>query len=73
MVQTFQSAEISHLVEEAFPTYGHNAEDVEKFRCLIARIEPYLQLRYHEHGVTTLESALKGPILYCFSSISHSC
>ena len=46
-------------MEEAFPTYGQNAKDGEKFRCFIAGIEPYLQLWCHEHGVTTLESALK--------------
>ena len=53
------AAEISHLVEEAFPTYGQNAKDGKKFRRFIAVIEPYLQLRGYEHGVTTLESALK--------------
>lgn len=53
------AAEISRLVEEAFPTCGQNAKDGEKFRRFIAGIEPYLQLRCHEHGVTTLESALR--------------
>lgn len=53
------AAEISRLVEEAFPTYGQNAKDGEKFRRFIAGIEPYLQLRCHEHGVKTLDSALQ--------------
>ena len=46
-------------MEEAFPTYGKPAKDGEKFRRFIAGIEPYLQLRCHDHGVTTLEEALK--------------
>ncbi|KAI3352140.1 hypothetical protein L3Q82_020952 [Scortum barcoo] len=53
------AAEISRLVEEAFPTYGQNAKEGEKFRRFIAGIEPYLQLRCHEHGVKTLDSALQ--------------
>ncbi|KAI3376856.1 hypothetical protein L3Q82_000102 [Scortum barcoo] len=47
------------LVEEAFPTYGQNAKEGEKFRRFIAGIEPYLHLRCHEHGVKTLDSALQ--------------
>lgn len=46
-------------MEEAFPTYKQNTKDGEKFRLFIAGIEPYLQLRCHEHGVTTLDAALK--------------
>lgn len=53
------AAEISRLVEEAFPTYGQNAKAGEKFRRFIAGIEPYLQLRCHEQGVNTLEAALQ--------------
>ncbi len=53
------AAEISRLVEEAFPTYGQNAKDGEKFRRFIAGIEPYLQLRCHEQGVKTLDAALQ--------------
>lgn len=53
------AAEISRLVEEAFPTSGQNAKDGENLRRFIAGIEPYLQLRCHEHGVTTLDSALQ--------------
>ncbi|XP_034540855.1 uncharacterized protein LOC117829958 isoform X1 [Notolabrus celidotus] len=53
------AAEISRLVEEAFPTYGQNAKDGEKFRRFIAGIEPYLQLRCHEQGLTSLDAALK--------------
>lgn len=53
------AAEICRLVEEAFPTYEKNAKEGEKFRCFVAGIEPYLQLRCHEQGVKTLESALR--------------
>lgn len=53
------AAEICRLVEEAFPTYGQHAKDGEKFRRFISGIEPYLQLRCHEHGVKTLETALQ--------------
>ncbi len=53
------AAEISRLVEEAFPTYGQNAKDGEKFRRFIAGIEPYLQVRCHEQGLNTLDSALQ--------------
>ncbi|XP_077358205.1 uncharacterized protein LOC144004677 [Festucalex cinctus] len=53
------AAEISRLVEEAFPTYGDDAKSGEKFRRFIAGLDPYLQLRCHEQGVKTLEEALK--------------
>ena len=53
------AAEISRLVEEAFPTYGQNAKEGEKFRRFIAGIEPYLQVRCHEQGLTALDAALK--------------
>lgn len=46
-------------MEEAFPTYGRNAKDGEKFKRFITGIEPYLQMHCHEHGVTTLDAALK--------------
>ncbi|RXN13088.1 regulator of microtubule dynamics 1 isoform X1 [Labeo rohita] len=52
------AAEISHLVDEAFPTYEANAKNGEKFRRFVAGIEPYLQLRIHEQGVETLDAAL---------------
>ncbi|RXN16718.1 Disks large [Labeo rohita] len=52
------AAEISHLVDEAFPTYEANAKNREKFRRFVASIEPYLQLRIHEQGVDTLDAAL---------------
>ncbi len=52
------AAEISHLVDEAFPTYEANAKNGEKFRRFVAGIEPYLQLRIHEQGLDTLETAL---------------
>ncbi len=52
------AAEISHLVDEAFPTYEANAKNGEKFRRFFAGIEPYLQLRIHEQGLDTLETAL---------------
>lgn len=53
------AAEICRLVEEAFPTYEKKAKEGEKFRRFVAGIEPYLQLRCHEQGVRTLESALQ--------------
>ncbi len=53
------AAEISRLVEETFPTYGQNAKVWEKFRRFIAGIEPYLQVRCHEQGLNTLDSALQ--------------
>ncbi len=52
------AAEISHLVDEAFPTYEANAKNGEKFRRFVAGIEPYLQLRIHEQGLDTLDTAL---------------
>lgn len=56
-IQVF-AAEISHLVEEAFPTYEVNAKNGDKCRCFVAGIEPYLQLRIHEQGVDSLDAAL---------------
>lgn len=53
------AAEIARLVDDAFPTYGDNAKNGEKFRRFIAGLDPYLQLRCHEQGVKTLEEALQ--------------
>lgn len=47
------------LVDDAFPTYGDEAKNGEKFRRFIAGLDPYLQLRCHEQGVKTLEEALQ--------------
>lgn len=49
------AAEISRLVDEAFPTYGQNTKHGEKFRHFNARIEPCIQLWCYEHGVKTLD------------------
>ena len=51
-------AEISKLVNEAFPDYGSNAKKWEKFRRFVAGLDKYLQLKIHESGVTNLEDAL---------------
>ncbi len=53
------SADISRLVNEAFPDYGQKAKNGEKFRRFVAGLAPYLQLRIHEQGVTTLDAALR--------------
>lgn len=53
------AAELSNLVEEAFPTYGKNAREGECFRRFISGIDPYLQLRVHELGATTFKQAVE--------------
>lgn len=53
------AAEICRLVEEAFSTYDENAKQGEKFTRFIAGLDQYLQLRCHEQGVDTLETALQ--------------
>ena len=60
------AAEISHQLEEAFPTYGQNAKDGEKFRRFIAGIEPYLQ-----HGVMNMVLQLSSLLLSLHCRLRH--
>ena len=53
------AAEITRLCLEAFPEYGKKAKDGEKFRRFVAGLSPYLQLKIHEQGMTTLDAALR--------------
>ena len=52
-------AELSCLVEEAFPNYGEEAKKCELFRRFVAGLDSSLQLKVHEHGATTVDLALK--------------
>lgn len=53
------AAELSMLVDEAFPKYGAEAKQGELFRRFVAGLDSSLQLKIHEHGATTMDSALK--------------
>lgn len=52
------AAEISKLVQEAFPGYGDIAQKEEKFRRFLAGLYPTLRAKCHEQGATDLEEAL---------------
>lgn len=52
------AAEISKLVQEAFPGYGDVAQREEKFRRFLAGLDPALRAKCHEQGATDLEEAL---------------
>ena len=53
------AADITRLVHEAFSTYGKEANDGELFRRFVPGLSPYLQLKVHECGATTLPDGLK--------------
>lgn len=52
------AADISKLVQEAFPGYGDIAQREEKFRRFLAGLDPTLRAKCHEQGATDLEEAL---------------
>lgn len=52
------AADISKLVQEAFPGYGEIAHKEEKFRRFLAGLDPSLRAKCHEQGATDLEEAL---------------
>lgn len=52
------AADISQLVQEAFPGYGDIAQKEEKFRRFLAGLDPTLRAKCHEQGATDLEEAL---------------
>lgn len=54
------AAEITRLVQEAFPNYGRPAIAMERFRRFVAGLDPILQAKCHEHGAATLKDALGG-------------
>lgn len=51
-------AELTRLVNEAFPKYDKVAKEGETFRRFVAGLEPQLQLKIHEFGATDLATAL---------------
>lgn len=53
------AAELTSLVTEAFPQYDVTARNCEIFRRFVTGLDPALQLKIHEHGAVTLDSALK--------------
>lgn len=53
------AAELTRLVHQAFPDYGESAIKGEILRRFIAGLEPALQAKLYEFGVTTLEDAIK--------------
>ncbi|KAL7848207.1 hypothetical protein AOLI_G00229250 [Acnodon oligacanthus] len=52
------SADITHLVLEAFPNYDLNAQEGEKFRRFVAGLDPTLQSKIHEMGASSMEEAV---------------
>ncbi|KAK3568728.1 hypothetical protein QTP86_014757, partial [Hemibagrus guttatus] len=52
------AAEVSRLVDEAFPEYGDKAQREEKFRRFLAGLDPVLRAKCHEQGATDLEEAV---------------
>lgn len=52
------AADISRLVQEAFPEYGDVACRQEKFRRFLAGLDPSLRAKCYEQGATDLEEAL---------------
>lgn len=52
------AAEISRLVDEAFPEYGERAQREEKFRRFLAGLDSVLRAKCHEQGATDLEEAV---------------
>lgn len=52
------AAEISKLVDEAFPEYGDRAQREEKFRRFVAGLDPVLRTKCYEQGATDMEEAV---------------
>jgi hypothetical protein len=52
------AAEITRLCREAFPKYGQQAQDCERFRRFVAGLAPYMQFKIHEQGISSIEDAL---------------
>lgn len=52
------AAEISRLVDDAFPEYGEKAQKEEKFRRFLAGLDPVLRTKCHEQGATDLGEAV---------------
>lgn len=52
------AAEVSRLVQDAFPAYGEVAHREEKFCRFLAGLDPALRAKCHEQGATDLEEAL---------------
>lgn len=52
------AAEMSRLVDEAFPDYGDKAQKEEKFRRFLAGLDPVLRTKCQEQGATDLEEAV---------------
>ncbi len=52
------AAEISRLVDDAFPEYGDRAQREEKCRRFLAGLDPVLRVKCHEQGATDLEEAV---------------
>lgn len=52
------AAEISRLVDEAFPEYGDRAQREEKFRRFVAGLDPVLRSKCYEQGATDMEEAV---------------
>lgn len=52
------AAEITKLVQEAFPGYGDIAQREEKFNRFLAGLDPALRAKCHEQGATDLDEAL---------------
>ncbi|KAK3506251.1 hypothetical protein QTP70_033602, partial [Hemibagrus guttatus] len=52
------AAEVSRLVDEAFPEYGDKAQREEKFRRFLTGLDPVLRAKCHEQGATDMEEAV---------------
>lgn len=52
------AAEVSKLVQEAFPGYSDIAQKEEKFCRYLAGLDPALRAKCHEQGATDLEEGL---------------
>lgn len=52
------AAEISWLVDEAFPEYCDRAQREEKFRRFVAGLDPVLRMKFYEQGATDMEEAV---------------
>ena len=65
-------AEITRLVEEAFPSYDEDARKGERFRRFVAGLHPHLQRKVHEQGAVTFDDALRiaGRIEHAFEACS---
>ncbi|KAI3366484.1 hypothetical protein L3Q82_000621 [Scortum barcoo] len=53
------SADITHLVLEAFPNYDHKTPEDEKFCHFVAGLDPALQSKMHKMGTEDLDEAVR--------------